>query len=330
MKQLIVILLICVVSSCVKDPKLLPPKTTNCPEMYDFRSEPYINLYKGTLNTGSIIPPDHIYPDKYAYSQPCVNPRNEFEFCYLRRENGIQAEDDLDLFKYNFCTGQTTFLTSHVTMMPDWSVKDWIVFTGQNRKIWKIKSNGDSLTELSAGGYRAQWNPSGTQFIFNGNQIADIDGKLIKTLNIQPNSNTWLNDSELIFNLKSNSTDDFEIRQININNDIQQVIYSEPKNGTSAIYRYNKKSKNLYFVISKDYLIKYGAINLESHLINTLGTFEQSFVPIGFSDVENNKVIFQQVLRDTMTGNIIQLNYRSHIAIMDQDGKNERQIMIPE
>ena len=335
MKNFIILSIILLSVACAKTnlipkPLPLPVKTSSCPEMYYQRSMPYFNLYKGTKNTGSLIDPSYIFPDKYSYSQPCINPLNEFEFCFLKRENGLQSSANMDLLKYNFCTGQTLFLASHVTMMPDWGVNDWILFTGQNRNVWKIKSNGDSLIDLGVHGYRCQWNPSGTKFILNGNQIFDDNGNLLNTLNIISTSETWLNDTELIYNVSNDPMDSFILKKINTQNGIQYDLFSETKNGTSSICRFNRKSLNLYYSYGESYLKKYRSVNLVTGLKNTLGIYEQSFIQLFYTDIADNKTLIQQTLIDTMTGDITRVNYRSHISIMNRDGSDERQIMIPE
>jgi hypothetical protein len=47
-------------------------------------------------------------------------------------------------------------------------------------------------------------------------------------------------------------------------------------------------------------------------------------------DQLNGKILVDQTLGDTMTGNPAKINQRSHIAIMNKDGSNIRQVLFSE
>lgn len=309
------------------------PTADNCPQLYDQRSEPYLNLYTGTLFTQCTALPTHQYPDKYSYWHLCVNPKNPYEIAYLRRENGVQADDDMDLYKYNFCSGKSTLITNHVAYSPDWSIKDWIIYTGTDRNLWKIKSNGDSLTQLTFTGSfqnNAQWNPSGNKYIWNGSQIANENGNLLKTLGLVAYSYTWLNDSIILFNEGNNPTENLNIEKFNINTDVRELLISEPKNGLAVLFSYDKKFNSFYFIKSIAEKRQLSRYSFTTNTVQVVELTEQSNLKSFCNHLENNKVIVRQILRDTLTGNPCVLNFRSHIAIMEMDGSNLRRIKLPE
>ncbi len=331
LKNTIFFLGVLVLGSCCKD-KPIPitnePIKDNCPEMYDARSTPYINPYMGTLFTQSPIPPGHIYPDKYCYWYPCMNPTNEFEFCYARRENGVQANDDMDLYKYNFCSGKSTLITKHIAYCTDWSVKDWIIFTGQNRDLWKVKSNGDSLMRLTFTGNSQTdvvWNATGNLFIWNNTKIADENGNTKHTITNLGTILGWADENN-IFSMSQGANN---VKKVNIRTN--QVTDFIPTNG-NVYYKYLTNSNEFLGVEDSMYIY---TKNIIYNVTNNKTTYmSSSYLPQSFpSNVYckfGDKILLQQILRDTLTGDPALLNFRSHIAIMNADGTNERQILLPE
>ena len=125
-----------------------------------------------------------------TYNAPRFNPNNSNEIIYVRAAaSGLGTR----LVKRNLTTGQETFIVNDVRNQPDWSVKDWIVFNHEDNQVWKIKSNGDSLQQLTTqGGLEAIWNKTGDRIIYwlqKGqtantyyNFITDVNGNTIDTL----------------------------------------------------------------------------------------------------------------------------------------------------
>jgi len=125
----------------------------------------------------------------YDYFNPTFNPNNSNEFCFLRVDNQSQQRS---IYTYDLCSQVLTHVTDNVFSDLSWSKKDWIAFSdGSN--IWKVKSGGDSLTQLtfrSNSCYWPYWNPDGSKLAFfestsasyeyiidaKGNYIDTIDG----------------------------------------------------------------------------------------------------------------------------------------------------------
>lgn len=328
--SLILVISLITILSCRKDYLII--SNSGCPEQIDLLSRPYINPYTGTLHTGSAIPPDLKYLDKYVYKYPCSNPNNDYEFCYLRREVGVQFEDDMDLYKFDFCTGNATLITKHVAYGIDWGAKNWIIFTGINRELWKIKADGDSLTQLtflSPYPNKAKWSKDGTKFIYNGLKIADENGKFLFNLPFQATSCAWKNNEEIICmdekakqvdiyvqNIKTLSRNNLTSIACNggggyiqsfFNNNAYIWVENQDNSGTRKHYKYNIDTKDTTLIFSTTQSLDY----------NLGGSIGERFIT-------------QLSLTDTMTGTPILLNYRSHLAIMNIDGTNKRQVMIPE
>jgi hypothetical protein len=125
-----------------------------------------------------------------TYSAPRFNPNNSNEIIYVRSSTSTFGTS---LVKRNLTTGQETFIVNDVRSQPDWSVKDWIVFNHADNQVWKIKSNGDSLQQLTTqGGLETIWDKSGNkiEYWFQRGQtaynyynfITDNNGNIIDTL----------------------------------------------------------------------------------------------------------------------------------------------------
>src|ERR1700752_1826249 len=125
-------------ASCKKDP---PVSSTSTPSQNETDC-----LNFQTTSTAVTIDWPHI---DTVYNTPRFNPSNPNEIVYVQ---GITRTNKTYLVKRNLITGRETQIISDVWQRPDWSVKDWIVFNHADNQVWKIKSNGDSLQQLTTQG----------------------------------------------------------------------------------------------------------------------------------------------------------------------------------
>ncbi len=108
-----------------------------------------------------------------TYNTPCFNPNNSNEIIYVQ---GVVSSGSTYIVKRNLTTKSETNIVAGVWRKPDWSSKDWIVFNHADNQVWKIKSNGDSLTLLTSdmlGGHNPVWSPDGNKISF----IKEISSK---------------------------------------------------------------------------------------------------------------------------------------------------------
>ena len=130
------------------------------------------------------------YPLRYSYSYPTFNPTNSNQIVYIRTDHeSFQGVCNRELWTFDFCTGEASLLSDNACYGTDWSSKDWIVYTGTDRNLFKIKSNGDSLMQITNSiGYSnsAKWSPTGDSIIFlkidgenNDLQLIDKNGALL-------------------------------------------------------------------------------------------------------------------------------------------------------
>ncbi len=148
-----------------------------------------------------------------SYQTPCFNPNNGNEIIFIESWNkdSITIDTTFNLrrggiVKYNLET-QEKFLVydGSLQIRPRWSRKDWIIFYTSDHLIYKIKSNGDSLTQLTFEGMcrGPEWNKAGDMFVYalgpsnisvfcdeNGNELFRKEGGSL--------SLSWQHDSLMV------------------------------------------------------------------------------------------------------------------------------------
>ena len=125
--------------------------------------------------TGPTIPPYNKVGFGYKYVNilennsyyPCINPLNPNEFVYILSYTGRCG-----LYKYDIIRKNTTliikFVPNNYTAFPStyarWSRKGWLIFTDLYSNVYKIKDNGDSLTQLTftSSDFKPEWNYDGS------------------------------------------------------------------------------------------------------------------------------------------------------------------------
>ncbi|MFZ4476118.1 MAG: TolB family protein [Saprospiraceae bacterium] len=148
---------------------------------------------------------------RYLYSFPCFNPNNQDEIAFIRFDYQGVFGDNVELCVLDMCTGVQKIIHNKVLTNLDWSVKDWILFTGRNQMLYKIKPNGDSLTQMSFSGdynFNAVWNPDGSRFVWF-QQVGSLGLRIVSdefginqdTLPITVNAGRfeWITNSKIAF-----------------------------------------------------------------------------------------------------------------------------------
>ncbi len=114
----------------------------------------------------------NVYPEKYKYSYPVFNPSDKNQIAYVRSNILDDKIGQPELWTFNFCTGKSKRLANFIANAPDWSVKDWLIYRGGGDKLFKIKSNGDSLVTLpkiNGAKLTPKWNDKGDLFAIRVN-----------------------------------------------------------------------------------------------------------------------------------------------------------------
>lgn len=124
-----------------------------------------------------------------AYAHPCFNPLNSDEFVYFRYEGEWV---DAEMRIHNLVSHHDTLIyRGPLHAKPDWGAKDWILFSQYDNQVWKIRSDGSQLTQLTNEGISADasWDTTGERFISwttgNGTaliSIRDSEGQILDTV----------------------------------------------------------------------------------------------------------------------------------------------------
>jgi hypothetical protein len=253
---------------------------------------------------------------------PMFNPNNDDEFVYLKRP----YYDLWELYRYNLVSKENKLLhTGIIWYQPQWGKNDWILFCQNDKNIYKIKSNGDSLTKLTNLNnlHHPIWNYDGTKFLAFTEAsnlfslLFDVNGNIIDTIYFgQTNNSNFQNPNYIVsnvdhkvlfFNLSTNNIEfNYDYSELIsamwgsvfwVNNN--EVIYSNIK-GLNRLSIPDLKNQNFKKSCNAK-IYQRGDINSsKTKMIWSRGDYTQI---------------------DECT-----LKYKSRIYIMDIDGNNEQEI----
>ena len=292
-------------------------------------TEPATNPPDTTFETCPTTSPEIIYKNRYSYERPIFNPNNFNELAYLRLDTeNISA--GYELFTFNFCTGENQRVTDKAFYDLDWSIKDWISFTSYDQNIYKIKSNGDSLTQLTFGdtNCKAYWNKNGTQLLYlksfssdAGIKIISEGGEIIETINdFFPSYINWHND------VISYSCDDLHycIGNYNLETQIEEVVDND-NTMESILAPFYLESTNRYLWDG----LEIGLTN-ENTLEKTILAKTTATKYLTLSDISPDEKIIAIHRTNVKVIGACTHEHDTAIYLMDIDGTNERRLIIPD
>jgi len=327
------------ITSCRKDKMPTPEDIAPigiggdyCPEMYYERSEAYPDTFYKTndADMNCVVGSESVYMENYVYNRPILNPNNAFEFAFIR-DKPYELISEPELCIYNFCDNTTKILTDKVFYGFDWSVKDWIIFTGEDLQLYKIKSNGDSLTKLTNTGSwndYARWSPNGTRYLYadasnnsNSITISSESGQILKTFDLLMSSWAWLNENEIIYSNQGNT----ELRKYNIETETISTIAFETGVGPSGDRITVDDYGNIYTTSDAGLVLANQSGNIE--VIDSNYVTYSSGYPQYLTD---DKILLQRFINDTTYFEDCEAHYATYISIFDKSTGNERRIKIAE
>ncbi len=173
---------------------------------------------------------------RYAHG----SPNNDLEFIYYKSPD-TQPDGVGKLFKYNIGTLEKLLIFSgNLLSSPSWGKNGWVLLNPSDRKLWRIKDNGDSLQVLDDSFYCSGglWNNLGDKFMYGwqneqlnyvGLPVRNNNWQLIDTLS--GGGLSWY-DNLLI----GRGDEDFSVHVLNVDN--QQTftipLQSNPSNGAAS------------------------------------------------------------------------------------------------
>jgi len=253
---------------------------------------------------------------------PHFNPNNDNEFSFLERTDSSL----LALYTFDLISKEKKLLhTSKIWYSPQWGKNDWILFGQNDANIYKIKSNGDSLTQLTNLGnlHHPIWNQYGNKFLaFTSasnmySLIFDMNGSLLDT----------------IYYGQTNTADIQNPNYIVSNNYFKVTFFNLNKNSIEYVYDYSKLISSLWGTI-------FWLNNTEVIYSNINGLNRLSIPSLknqNFKKSCNAKMYIWGAINSSKTKMIwttkeytqideCTLTYKNRTYIMNVDGSDEREI----
>jgi hypothetical protein len=274
----------------------------------------------------------------YRKMMPYFNPNNNDEFLYIDRLPGSPFSD---MCIYNLVTGESNCILSGQTYLyqPRWHANDWILFRGNGDNVFRIKSNGDSLLQITTSSVfqRPVWRPDGLAWISNNAvnfagdiDVFDLEGNLIEVI---PGEEFFIGDWSESNRIVTRSYDSgtYQFAWTDVENVSWQYLdfdTASPQNDVT----------DLKWIPLSDELI-FSQLGSDISRINVL-TGEKIRVREGcgtryyhYFSINNNcsmivaeRVTPEEIYSDGWFNIVI---YKSDIVIMNFDGTNEQVINLP-
>ncbi len=275
------------------------------------------------------------FPDRYQYKYPSFNPNNNDEIVYRRWD---VETGNKELWKFNFCTEELSFVAGNANSTSDWSIKDWIIFTGTDLNIWKVKSSGDNLVKLTfTGDFNVQpdWNSTGEQFIYRdggGNIIiADEDGLHLDTLETISSCSRfrWKNDSIIITSRNAVNIED-HIGYYNIFTDeyyhLDQFDYLVSNYNYVGGLSWLEKEQSVVWLS----LINVSKTNIDTGERTLLNQSNPKYHYYHRMNTSPDGKTIALYCTDLENIDICRVRQYERIYLMDANGRNERLVQFPE
>lgn len=283
-------------------------------------SEPCVEIPPAPVGFGYNFILDTLKPH---YEAPHFNPSNPNEIVLLVNDF---YKNNFGLYYFNMVTKEKRQLyDKRVNFQPKWGRNGWILFCGDNKQVWKVKPNGDSLMQLTFEGenYSPEWNKDATLFLTNtfkskyflkiykplGESISEIE-------NCGGSNMCWQHDSIILFISSA------WLSSITPNNCIPNVYKNTSSDFVTGNAIWVDNSRILY---AADGLRLYDISDNSDRKIKN-GCNSRYYVFICYS-TQSNKIIANKVERKLINSNTLYV--KSYIVTMDLDGKNESELLIP-
>jgi hypothetical protein len=184
---------------------------------------PVANPNSPGASTGESDCPPVVWPDSTLQiligwtpdrkRMPHFNPANNNQFSFTA---AVPGSNLYDLCVHDLSTGVTEVILQGHTYFyqPRWHANGWILFRGNGDNVYRIKSNGDSLLQITAASvYQTPiWRPDGQAWIsnnvvdFSGDiDVFDLEGNLIEVIPGEEfNFGDWSQDNRIITHRPNN------------------------------------------------------------------------------------------------------------------------------
>ena len=278
------------------------------------------------LSTSNIgVFDQYIQGEKY-YLWPQFNPNNDNEIIYVETSPGnIKL-----LYKLNLVTLEKTLIfEGKMPYEPSWGFDDWILLNLMDYQIWKIKSDGTQLTQVTSNGawFHPEWSLSDDKFIayhgyvdvndFYSGVVWDVNGAVIDSFEWSPTVGSWRH--PLYYGGVSTE------KVVVIDPLANQFISTLNTDPNKSYNSFNWISEYEALLTNIDGMYRY---NIYTKDITKLKCSCSSRWYIGgTTNSSNTKIIYQLALLTRIDGGTVQ--EERELVIMNFDGTDETIINIP-
>jgi hypothetical protein len=275
----------------------------------------------------------------YNKMMPCFNPNNNDEFLYIDK---IPGSPFSDMCIHNLVTGETNCILSGQTYLsqPRWHANDWILFRGNGDNIFRIKSNGDSLLQITTSSVfqRPVWRPDGLAWIannvveFTGNiEVYNLSGEIIDVIPGEVfHYGDWSVDNRIVTH-RPNNFDPHQIAWTEVENVSWQLLNfdtASPQPSLRDLHWIPMSDEvmisQLYEDISRINVFTGEKIRVTDRCIGTY--YEYFSINNSCSKIVAQLISPEQIYSDGWFNIIIQ---KSEIVIMNFDGSGQQVINLP-
>lgn len=325
------LILVFVALQACKEPlpeEMIPPTPAYCLE----EGSEYLIPLVDSCRTQPFAPMGNIWTpaeeQKYLYGWPFGNPTNINEVLFMRNQtdiSGVAAQGQI--LKMNLCTGEKEILASELVSGFAVSSDGWLIYRRYDGN-WKIKTNGDSLTQLEPLVTEFDWHPSGDQII--GLTIDDrwallnADGQIIQFLDsIQGHTKPlWSPDgAHIVFSGFTNEGSFNYLYEV-ATQQIQQIPVK-----LSNLLKCWADNDHLYTATSAGDLVK---LNIHTHQVVEIlkpACVNKAYVPTMRSQDGQYLFSWLDFYEEIAPGSPL-LNRYTKLVVMNLDGSNEREIVV--
>ncbi len=336
MKNVFFLTVIIIFSNCQHKPIIDSTLGASC--KYE-KSVPAINVDESFQIPWCVGGPLPTYIDRYQYLSPSISVNLDDIIAYTKIDFENIGLERWQLWTYDFCSNEHHFLTMNAVGHIDWNKNDWIVFTGFDNQIWKIRSSGTELTRLTNNGVNlyGTWNPDGTKIIYR-NQVGsnviqlimDEQGNNLDTINeIQVALDfSWEVESKIYFigNGIAQPVSNPGLWYLDLNTrQLHNIEYLETRDYNTSFLKI-VPSKNKLFWSS---YLKFGYTSSTSGIRNTLleGYDNRHY---GDFDISRDGKIGVINRIDRTNIDSCSIDNKNSLYLIDMETEEERKIILPE
>jgi hypothetical protein len=263
---------------------------------------------------------------KYVYFSVSVNPNNIYEICYVRRNSiGIKS----DLCTYNFCKNKETVIAKDIDALSStsWGVNGWILFMDINRHLYKIKSNADSLMQLTTTmSADARWAPKADKYFYSDVTASDLklcnkDGTMLKSFRMPGSRWNWYDDNNLAGLLKVVSGNQYSVGLYNINTNQTNTIATIECGNPSGVSVHNGE----ILVSGRE-----GLFSIKNNIATKIEHSYFSYQTIGAQALNDDYYIVNRVMHDSTGFDSCVIVQHIQVDIYNKKTGEERKVLLPE